>query len=88
MRAGANIGAGETTTQTMGDDATASDRTGLLIIRAWTEPGSSEPLRAQVRLTTDVPAGFQHTLTVSRAEAVCDAVRVWLADILSETPAG
>ena len=58
-----------------------SDRTGLMIIRAWTEPGSTEPLRAQLRLTTDVSAGIERTLILSQSEAVCAAVNEWLADI-------
>ncbi|MDQ1418804.1 MAG: hypothetical protein QOJ52_766 [Acidimicrobiaceae bacterium] len=57
------------------------DHHGLLIIRAWVEPGSSEPLRAQVRLTTDVAAGIERTATFSRADEVCTLVRAWLADI-------
>ena len=57
-------------------------RTGLLIIRAWVEEGSSEPLRAQLRMTSDVLVGFEHTLTLARPEEVCDVVREWLADIL------
>lgn len=59
-----------------------SDRTGLLIIRAWIEQGSPEPLRVQVRLTTDVSAGFDRTLTLSRADEVGATVQAWLADIL------
>ncbi len=62
----------------------ASDRTGLLIIRAWIEEGSSEPLRAQIRLTGDVSIGFERELTLVRPEEVCDAVREWLADISSD----
>lgn len=59
-----------------------SDRTGLLIIRAWIEQGSSEPLRVQIRLTTDVSAGFDRTLMLTRADEVYAAVQAWLADIL------
>jgi hypothetical protein len=65
-------------------EALGIDRTGLLIIRAWVEEGSSEPLRAQVRLTADVSIGFERTLTLARPEAVCDTVRAWLADVLNE----
>ncbi len=61
-----------------------SDRTGLLIIRAWIEEGSSEPLRAQVRISTDVSSGIERTLTLVRADAVGVTVQEWLADILSE----
>jgi len=66
----------------------ASDRTGLLIIRAWVEEGASEPLRVQVRVVTDVATGAERTLTLVRPERVCAAVEEWLADILtgSEQP--
>jgi hypothetical protein len=57
------------------------DRTALLIIRAWVEEGSLEPLRANIRLTTDISAGFQHTQTLVRPEAVQDAVDAWLREI-------
>ena len=59
------------------------ERTGLLIIRAWSEEGSSEPLRAEVRIVTDVSAGIEHTLTFSRSEAVCAMVQQWLAEFTS-----
>ncbi len=62
----------------------ATDRTGLLIIRVWIEEGSSEPLRAQIRLSNDVSAGIERTLTLARAEAVCATVQEWLAGFLSD----
>ena len=60
----------------------ASNRTGLLIIRAWMEEGSSEPLRAHIRMSDDVADGFRRTVTLSRPEAVCAEVEEWLAQIL------
>lgn len=60
------------------------DRTGLLIIRAWVEEGSSDPLRAHIRMTSDVSAGFENALTLTRSEDVCSAVRDWLADIVGD----
>ena len=60
-------------------------RTGLLIIRAWAEPGSSSPLRAQLRLTTDVSAGLERSETLTQADAVVEVVRAWLLEM--ETPA-
>jgi hypothetical protein len=57
------------------------DRTALLIIRAWVEEGSLEPLRANIRLTTDISAGFQRTLTMARPEDIEDAVGAWLREI-------
>jgi hypothetical protein len=59
----------------------ASDTTGVLIIRAWIERGSSQPLRARVRMTRDVAGGVEQTQTFSQAEDVCAAVRTWLSDI-------
>ena len=65
----------------------ASDRTGLLIIRAWTEPGSTEPLRAQVRVTNDVSSPFERAVTLTRPEAVGAMVQDWLAE-MSAPPSG
>ena len=65
-----------------GTDAMPTDRTGLLIIRAWIEDGSSEPLRAHLRLSTDVSTGFERTVTLARPEAVCDTVQEWLNDVM------
>jgi hypothetical protein len=56
---------------------------GLFIIRAWAEPGSSSPLRAQIRLTTDVSLGFERSLTVAQEDAVVEAVQAWLAEMLA-----
>jgi hypothetical protein len=58
-------------------------RTGLFIIRAWVEPGSSSPLRAQIRLTTDVAHGLERGLTVAREEEVIEAVQAWLSEMLA-----
>jgi hypothetical protein len=59
----------------------ASDTTGVLIIRAWIEQGSSAPLRARVRMTTDVASGVERTQTFSQAEDVAAAVRAWLSEL-------
>jgi hypothetical protein len=56
-------------------------RTGLLIIRAWAEPGSSSPLRVQIRLTTDVSLGVECRETITDVDAVVELVRAWLHDI-------
>lgn len=51
-------------------------------IRVWLEEGSSEPLRVQVNLTTDVSAGFERTLVLTQAPALVEAVEEWVADFL------
>jgi hypothetical protein len=53
----------------------------LLTIRAWYEDGSDQPLRAEIRLTKDLSAGFQHHLTVTHAEKVVEAVWTFLEDV-------
>jgi hypothetical protein len=55
--------------------------TGLMIIRTWVERGSLKPLRARIRLTTDISAGFERELTLADIDAVCAAVETWLKDV-------
>jgi hypothetical protein len=62
-----------------------SDRTALLIIRAWLEGESLDPLRARVRLTTDVSTGFEQELTLTDVKAVSSAVETWLKDVLASS---
>jgi hypothetical protein len=64
----------------------AKTRTGLLIIRAWAEPGSSSPLRIQVRLTTDVSLGVERRETVTEADAAVEIVQIWLQDMANTAP--
>ena len=59
-------------------------KTGLLIIRAWVEEGSSRPLRADISATTDVSAGFERSVTVARPEEVSATVQKWLAEVLGD----
>jgi hypothetical protein len=60
----------------------ATTRTGLLIIRTWTEEASTHPLRARIRLTTDVANGFESEVTVADVKDVCLAVEAWLHAIM------
>lgn len=55
--------------------------TGLLIIRAWLESGSSKPLRATLRFTDDVSLGLERTVTLADADEIALVVRQWLTDI-------
>jgi hypothetical protein len=66
----------------------ASNNTGLLIIRAYVETGSSAPLRAEIRLTSDVSAGIERSLTLADKDVVGEVVRSWLDDILDGPAAG
>ena len=60
------------------------ERTGLLVIRAWRERDSPVPLRAEIRLASDISVGFERRLTVTDAEAVSRLVQDWLARILRD----
>ena len=55
-----------------------------MIVRAWLEEGSSVPLRAQIRLSSDISTGFERTLTVTSSVAVCETVTEWLADVVRQ----
>ena len=58
------------------------EQTGLLIIRAWGEPGSLKPLRAQIRRTANVSAGLEREFILVEIDAVAAAVESWLLDVL------
>jgi len=60
-----------------------SHRTGVLIIRAWTEPGSSEPLRAQIRVSDDISTGTKPAFTLVEAAEVDELVHLWLQAFLA-----
>jgi len=63
-------------------------RIGLFLIRAWVELGSSSPLRAEIRRTTDVSQGFERRLTVAEKEAVVAAVQAWISEMLADSLSG
>jgi hypothetical protein len=63
-------------------------RSGLLVIRAWVEPGSPSPLRAQIRSTTDVSRGFENSATVAQEDAAVEAVQAWLSEMLAGSQDG
>lgn len=39
------------------------------------------PLRAQIRLTTDVSIGFERSLTIAQSETGVEAVHAWLLEM-------
>jgi hypothetical protein len=62
--------------------------TGLLIIRAYLETESPAPLRAEIRLTSDVSAGIERALTLVDVDRVAEVVRSWLLEDILKTPVG
>jgi hypothetical protein len=65
----------------------SNHRTALLIIRAWVEVGSEQPLRAQVNVTGDISVGIERTLTLTQPDAIHELLDTWLHDVLGDTPA-
>jgi hypothetical protein len=61
----------------------AAPGTGVLIVRVWIEQGSTQPLRAHVRCTTDISSGDERSMTLTRVDAVCQAVQNWLEEMLA-----
>lgn len=49
-----------------------------MVLRVWTEEGSTEPLRVDVRQTSDLSSGFRRTLTLTDIDLVLAAVRTFL----------
>jgi hypothetical protein len=52
-----------------------------MVIRAWIEKGSTKPLRAEVRHTSDVSTGFNSEATLTEPESVVAEVRAFLTDL-------
>lgn len=61
-------------------------RTGLLIIRAWTEPGSDAPLRAHIRRTDELGVTSEHSTTLTDPGAVGTVLQEWLQGVLADEP--
>jgi hypothetical protein len=53
---------------------------GLLIIRAWTQVGSAEPLRITIRTAGDVSTGIEATATFTQPDAAGAFVTSWLQE--------
>ena len=62
----------------------AGERVGLLVVRARVEAASSQPLRAVVRLTSDVSKGFTEEVALADADALTAVVRDWLHRMLTD----
>ena len=61
------------------------EKRALLIVHAWIEQGSDRPLRAHVRATADVDAGFEIDLTLSDIDLACNVVRDWLGRVAASS---
>ena len=61
----------------------AGERTGVLVVRAWFEPGAGGGLRARITETLDVTEPDEAVTVSSSAEGVVAAVSIWIEAFLS-----
>ncbi len=59
-------------------DSMKQQQSGLMVLRVWTELGSTAPLRVDVRHTHDLSRGFDGTLTLTDVDRVLATVRRFL----------
>jgi hypothetical protein len=52
-------------------------RTGVLVVRVWTEAGAPE-LRARLIETQGLDGGTETKVAAAGVDGICDAVRRWL----------
>lgn len=63
----------------------SSDRTGLLIVRLWTEPTAHEGLRARITQTLDSSGPEQAMATAATPEDIYALVRTWVEAFINPT---
>ena len=56
-----------------------SERTGVLVIRAWIE-GEPRSLRLRITRTLDISSRDEESTTAASVEEACDVVRRWLEE--------
>jgi hypothetical protein len=64
------------------------ERTGILVIRVWTEPGAPGRLRARLTQAAGLGEPATTLATASDVPGVCDAVEAWLRAFLDPPPRG
>ena len=63
-------------------DHRAGERTGILVIRVWTERDAAGQLRARLTEAGDLGDPATTLTTASDVGGVCDAVETWLREFL------
>ena len=67
-------------------DHPGPERTGILVIRVWTEGDAPGRLRARLTQTGDLGEAATGLATASDVRGVCDAVEAWLHGFLDDPP--
>ena len=68
-------------------DHRAGERTGILVIRVWTERGAPGELRARLTQAGDLGEAATTLATAADVPGVCDAVERWLREFLDPSRA-
>jgi hypothetical protein len=63
--------------------AEATERTGVLVLRAWIEGDPSTGLRARITQAADNAAPEYLVATAATVEDVCAGVRAWLEELMA-----
>jgi hypothetical protein len=63
----------------------ASEHTGVLVMRVWTEDGI-RGLRARIIHSSDVAGGGERMAVAGSIEEICAAVRAWLELMDADEP--
>jgi hypothetical protein len=59
-----------------------ASETALLVIRIWCEEGSDRPFRGELRIADDVASAFRSTQTFVRPDALIQAARDFVDDVV------
>jgi hypothetical protein len=62
------------------------ERSGVLVVRAWVEGGTSSGLRARITQSRDLTSTEQIMTTTATVEEILATVRTWLDALLSDQP--
>ena len=60
-----------------------TERTGVLVIRAWIETNGDERLRARITQTIDIEQREQSSTVVASADEICAAVSLWVNALMN-----
>jgi hypothetical protein len=60
--------------------------TGVLVIRAWVEPGHHYGLRARITYSIGETAAGQTVTSAATVEDACGVVRAWLEEVIRQSP--
>jgi hypothetical protein len=63
---------------------TASERTGVIVVRVWTE--DAEPPRARITGSSSLPSEERTIAVAAGVEEIVAAVRNWLEEFLASSP--